>query len=197
MADDTPRPSGWRDDARDWCQGRRWEWRALVMAVLTYLAVRGLTAPEEWNWFGGITLGVHEAGHILFSPFGQFLEAAGGSIAQVAAPVIVAVIFQRKQRDYFGVAVAGTWLAYSLGSLAAYIGDARAQELPLIGFTDQPEHDWHYLLGQLGWLKYDSAFAGLTRLAAVLVLLQSVGLAVWLFAEMHRARRAGARAAAD
>jgi hypothetical protein len=48
---------------------------------------------------------VHEAGHVLFSPFGELLEVAGGSITQVAAPILVALLFLR-QREYFGIAVA-------------------------------------------------------------------------------------------
>ena len=88
----------------------------------------------------------------------------------------------------------GSWLGYSLANLATYVGDARALELPLVGFTDQPEHDWHYLLDQLGWLRYDADLAALTRLAAAMVLATAVLFSVWLFVAMHRARRDAAGA---
>ena len=115
----------WRDAARAWCAGRRWEWRAVLIAYLGFTAARGLTDPTDWSWWSGITLGVHEAGHILFSPFGEFLTAAGGSVTQLAAPVAVMWMF-RRQGDWFGIAVGGTWLGYSLANLATYVGDARA-----------------------------------------------------------------------
>jgi hypothetical protein len=33
-----------------------------------------------------------------------------------------------------------------------YVADARTEALPLVGGG---EHDWAYLLGRLGWLKFD------------------------------------------
>ena len=179
----------WREDALDWCRGRDWRWRAPLMVYLAYTAARGLTDPMRWNWWSGITLGVHEAGHIIFSPFGEFLMVAGGSITQLAAPLVVMWLF-RRQRDWYGVCVGATWLGSSLANLATYIGDARAQELPLVGFTDNPEHDWHYLLYRTGLLKEDTLFAGLTRFIAALVLLAAVSATAWLCVQMRRSSAA-------
>ena len=177
----------WRDRARGWCAGRDWQWRLPLLAYLAFTASRGLTDPKAWIWWSGLTLGVHEMGHILFSPFGEFLAAAGGSITQLAAPVAVAWMLKR-QGDWFGVAVGGSWLGYSLANLATYIADARAQELPLVGMTDDPEHDWHYLLGRLGWLRHDARIAELTRAVSVVVLGASVVFGLWLCREMWRGR---------
>jgi hypothetical protein len=177
----------WREDALAWAQGRDWRWRAPLMAYLAYTALRGVLDPDSWNWWGGLTLAVHEAGHIIFSPFGEFLMVAGGSITQLAAPVLVAYLM-RRQHDWFGVAVGGTWLGSSLASLATYIGDARAQELQLVGFTDNPEHDWHYLLGRVGMLRHDTQLALLTRLLAVAAIVASVWLAGWVCVQMRRSR---------
>jgi hypothetical protein len=177
----------WRDDAMDWCRGRDWRWRAPLMAYLAWTAARGLTDPMHWSWWSGITLGVHEAGHIIFSPFGEFLEVAGGSITQIAAPLVVMWMF-RRQRDWYGACVGAVWLSSSLANLATYIGDARAQELPLVGFTDQPEHDWHYLLYHTGLLKQDTLLAGLTRLASGLILASAVIGTIWLCNQMRRSQ---------
>jgi len=177
----------WRDDAIDWCHGRDWRWRAPLMAYLAWTAARGLADPMHWSWWSGITLGVHEAGHIIFSPFGEFLTVAGGSITQILAP-LAAMWMLRRQRDWYGVCVGAVWLASSLAELATYIGDARAQELPLVGFTDQPEHDWHYLLYHTGLLREDTALASLTRLAAGLILAGAVAGTIWLCIQMRRSR---------
>jgi hypothetical protein len=74
----------------------------MLLAYLAYVAFRTLTDSEYWNIFAGITLCVHEAGHVIFSVFGELLDVAGGSLMQVAAPVIVALLFLR-QREYFGM----------------------------------------------------------------------------------------------
>ena len=37
-----------------------------------------------------INLLFHEAGHIIFSPFGQFMTMLGGSLMQVLVPIVCA-----------------------------------------------------------------------------------------------------------
>jgi len=175
----------WRDRAREWCKGRYWQWRLPLLVYLVYTAGRGLADPDSGSWWSGITLAFHEMGHILFSPFGEFMAVAGGSINQLLIPVVAAWLFKR-QGEWFGIAVSGCWLGSSLIGLATYIGDARAQELQLVGFSDDPMHDWHYLLGRMGWLRYDGEFAGFTRGAAVVVLAASLLFGMWLCWEMRR-----------
>jgi hypothetical protein len=111
-----------------------------------------------------------------------------GSGTQVLIPIIVMIVFYR-QRDYFGVAVGGFWLAFSFFELANYVGDARAMELPLVGFTDDPEHDWHYLLSTLGLLSLDTTLAFLIRAVALVTGVASFGFAVWLLVIMARSPR--------
>jgi hypothetical protein len=165
-----------------------WAWivpRAIVFLVLAIGDVRTLADDEHWNIFGGITLGIHEMGHVIFGPFGEWIMVAGGSFTQVAGPVIAAILLAR-QRDRYGVAVVGTWLTYSLANLATYIGDATAQALPLVSLGDTAEHDWNYLLGTADLLRYDTRIATLVRDLAALVLLAATVLAI---REMARRRR--------
>ena len=157
--------------------------------------MRSLADYEYWTLFSGLTLGVHEAGHVLFSPFGELLEVAGGSITQVAVPILVAFLFLR-QREYFGIAVALAWLSMSLSNLATYIGDARDQILPLVSMgSGDPIHDWHYLLGRFGMLGDDRSLARFTDFVAMLSLAAAVLLGLWLCAAMRRT--AGAPPPAD
>jgi|PersoiStandDraft_1058852.scaffolds.fasta_scaffold11028_2 hypothetical protein len=165
-----------------------WVPRALLLAYLAWIGLRCLRDPMAGSLFSGITLGIHELGHAVLAWAPRFLEAAGGSIAQVAAPAAAVALFYR-QRDFFGSAVAGCWLAFSLFSLGTYIGDARSQELPLVGLSENPEHDWHYLLSAVGMLGADRFLGFLTRALAALVLAASLALGAWLCATMFRSRR--------
>lgn len=164
-----------------------------MLAYLVYIGIRSLSDSEYWTIFSGLTLGVHEAGHVLFSAFGELLEVAGGSLTQVAAPLIVALLFLR-QREYFGIAVALAWLSLSLSGLAAYIGDARNQLLPLVSMgSGDPIHDWHYLLAHFGMLGYDRALARFTDFLSAFSLLAALVLGAWLCNAM-RASAGAARA---
>ncbi len=168
-----------RDDARAWCAGRSWLWRAPLLVYLFWAGVRHIRDPLYQSLFGGITLGVHELGHLVFGLAGSWPGVAGGSLAQVAAPAAAAWILGR-QRDYFGVAVAGAWFAFSLFGVATYAGDARAQELPLVALGPDPVHDWNWMLGRLGLLSADHTLAFLMRAGAVLVWIAAIALGGWL-----------------
>ena len=177
-----------RDDAAAWCSGRSWVWRAVLLVYLAWVGVRHLRDPFYASLFGGITLGIHELGHVLFGFAGRFLGTVGGSIAQVAAPAAAAWLLWW-QRDYFGIAVGGAWEAFSLWNLATYVGDARARELPLVGLTADPVHDWNWLLSTMGILGWDRALAGLTRLAAFFIWAASMAFGGWICWKMAVARR--------
>ncbi len=140
--------------------------------------------------FGGVTFGGARAGARRLFAARRVFGIAGGSLAQVLAPILAGLGFlfwQRDgepQRDYFALAVAGFWLSFSLHNLALYVGDARRQLLPLLGLSSDPIHDWAYLLGHFGLLHYDLRIAGLIRLAAVLISLFSLGFSAWLLKRM-------------
>jgi len=151
-----------------------------VLAYIAYAGWRHWADSEYGSLFSGLTLAIHELGHVIFGPFGEWIGVAGGSITQLAAPVAVALIMLR-QRDYFGVAVGGGWLSMSLSNLSVYIGDARAEALPLVSLGGgDPIHDWNYLLDSVHLLPKDTAIAGAVHLAALVVLLLSVWLGVRL-----------------
>jgi hypothetical protein len=183
-----PRLEALLEDAEAWCAGRSWPWRAAVLAYLVWAGVRHLRDPFYSSLFGGITFGIHELGHLLFAFAGQFLGVAGGSLAQVAAPAATATLLYR-QRDYFGVAVGAAWESFSLWNLATYVGDARSRELPLIGLTSDPIHDWNWLLERLGILAWDRTLAALTRLTAFSIWTGSVALGGWLCWRMAANRK--------
>ena len=167
----------------------------MLLAYLVYIAVRSLNDYEYWTIFSGLTLVVHEAGHVIFSPFGEMLEVAGGSITQLAVPVVVVLLFLR-QREYFGISVALAWLSMSLTNLATYIGDARNQFLGLVSTgSGDPIHDWHFILARYAMLGDDKALARFTSALSVLALVSAVVLGAWLCNAMRTS--AGAVPPAD
>lgn len=190
MTDD-PKPhfDRWQDDALDWCRGRQWSWRAVVLALLGWQASIAFRDPEGFHVFRGITFGAHEFGHLLFALSGsEWLTVAGGSLTQFLVPLGAAAVM-RRYRDWFGVAACGLWLASSFADLAPYIADARAMDLDLVSFSpDGAGHDWNFLLARAGLLMQDQTIARVDRFAGFLVLTASLGLGVWLVLAMKRLR---------
>jgi hypothetical protein len=140
-----------------------------------------------------IHLPFHEAGHIFLMPFGRFLTTLGGSLFQVAVPLLCSVVFLWKTRDPFAAAVALWWAGQSFLDLAPYIADARALRLPLLGGRTGAEvegHDWEYLLQTMGWLMHDVT---LGRLSFAFGALLMVAALVWAGQVLRRQYRALAR----
>ena len=129
-----------------------------------------------------INLPFHEAGHILFSPFGSFMMSLGGSLTQVLIPLVCAGSFV-KPEDWFATAACLWWAGQNLVDLAPYIADARALQLVLLGgFTGaQVEgHDWEAILTALGWLRYDRSLGYTAHWIGVLTMCASVAVAAWI-----------------
>lgn len=152
--------------------------RGMLLALLGYYTLRLVTAPLAANYPGEIFLHLvnlpfHEAGHVLFSPFGRFLQVAGGTVMQLLVPAAVAISFYRR-RDLFATTIAGWWFGESLTDVAPYAADARAGELPLLGGVTGSEvadyHDWEVLLERLGLLAWDQTIGRLFLVAGGLVM---------------------------
>ena len=174
------------DDMYDWCRGRSWLVRLPVWLYLLYVGVQQYKNPEFGSIFSGINLCIHEGGHILLRPFGDLLHVAGGTLAQLAAP-IAAMVILGKQRDYFGIAFALGWLSTNLVGVGYYMADARARVLPLVtaeGGDGITGHDWNYLFGRFGLLPYDETIGLAVRGSAVVVMIAALAFGAWLMLEM-------------
>lgn len=139
-----------------------------------------------------VNLVFHEAGHVLFMPFGEFMMVLGGSLGQLLMPAIVAVGFVVRHHNPFGGSVALWWLGQSAMDLAPYIADARAGRLLLLGgFTGQDRpgvHDWSRLLGRLGWLQHDHAIAAVVNGLGMALMSLALVWGAWLLRLQHRNR---------
>jgi hypothetical protein len=169
-------------DMLQWCHGRMWYVRLPLLVWFAYILVNHIADPMYQSLFKSLNLGIHELGHPLFSYFGEFMHAAGGTILQCAAPVAAMVMFAR-MRDYFAIAVCFGWLSTNLFDVATYVADARARVLPLVTPGRwEAQHDWYYMLGRLGMLHWDGTLAFLLRVAAVatmLICLVGGGYLLW------------------
>ena len=152
------------------------------LAVWTWRFARVPLSPAVMDSFLHLpNLVFHEAGHMIFAPFGQFLSVLGGSLLQLLIPVIAAVAFIR-QAQPFSAAVCAWWAAQNLVDLAPYIADARALQLVLLGVRTGAEvegHDWEYLLTTAGALHLDRAIGLWAHYLGVLLMTAAIGAAAW------------------
>src|SRR5690348_12182885 len=159
-------------------RGGRWL-AVAILAVLTWQYARmPLDATLEAGFLHLPDLVFHEAGHVLFSPFGRFMTVLGGSLCQVLVPVICLAAFLR-QDNAPGAAICTWWTGQNLIDLAPYIADARRLQLVLLGGYTGAEvegHDWEYLLTTLRAMRYDVALGRTAQAAGTLLMIAAV---VW------------------
>lgn len=133
-------------------------------SVTRFIRLAALIAFAAWVWrymrepeplLHGSLLIFHEAGHVLFMPFGEFTMVLGGSLFQLLVPAFFVGYFAQR-RDWYAASFAALYLAASFADVAVYIADARAGELPLLG-GERSNHDWTFLLIELGRLDQDTA----------------------------------------
>lgn len=132
--------------------------------------------PSDWRFIDFFNLVMHEAGHVVFMPFGEFLAIAGGSLFQVIVPLTFVVYFRYHEKS-FSSALILFLVGESLLNVSVYAGDAVAMQLPLLG-GDDSIHDWNYLLTRLGLLKSTSTVAGAIYLLGFGAI---IAAAVWAF----------------
>jgi hypothetical protein len=57
-----------------------------------------LGPADGTGFLHGVSLGMHETGHLVFAPFGETMGILGGSLLQVLLPLVFVLAFVR-QRD--------------------------------------------------------------------------------------------------
>ena len=135
------------------------------------------------SFLHNINLVFHEAGHLIFYPFGKFLAYLGGSLLQCLIPFICLIYFLT-QRINFSASAMFWWLGQNFMDIAPYIYDAKALSLVLLGGhigKDNPQsHDWFWLLSRMGLLGQYSDIAlfinNLGRICMILSIVWSVCL---------------------
>jgi hypothetical protein len=175
--------------------------RAMLGAFLFLWGWRFLLSSVQDNYSGEsflhlVNLPFHEAGHVIFGPFGELLRALGGTLGQLLIPTICLGTFLLKNRDAFGSAVSLWWLAENFMDIGPYIADARSGQLLLLGGVtarDVPGyHDWENVLITLDLMQYDQVLGGLSYGLGRVLMLAAFAWGGWELARQRRNLTAGA-----
>jgi hypothetical protein len=140
--------------------------RILVVLFMAWYGFLNLEHPERWLFLDNVNLIIHEAGHVLWRLFGEFLYFLGGSLTQILVPLAFVAYFWRSAQR-FAACVAAFWTATSLFNLSVYIRDARAMALPLLG-GDNVEHDWNWILSNLNALNADHTLSAIVYVTGLM-----------------------------
>lgn len=147
-----------------------WGWRLYALDVGD--------ADIMGSFMHAIVLPIHEAGHMLFMPFGRFMTVLGGTLAQVLLPLVLMASFifgfGGSRRDNFAASLMLWWAAASIIDVAPYIWDAFDPKIMLLGGKTGAEsdgHDWQNILGDLGLIKRAHLIAGIAHKLGLVVML--------------------------
>jgi hypothetical protein len=158
--------------------------RAAAFVLILLYSWKFISYPLEPNmghsFLHNVDLAFHEAGHLIFMPFGRFMSVLGGSLFQALVPLFLAGAFLLYYRNPVGAAMTTWWAGQSLVDIAPYIYDARNRQLILLGGKtgrdDSTMHDWYNILSQLDLLRFDHAIAKAAKGMGVLIMLTAL---VW------------------
>jgi hypothetical protein len=147
--------------------------RIFSVAMLPYAV--WLVAAYRYHFLDSVNLAFHEAGHLFLGPFGMTLHVLGGTLLQLAVPLLCAGHFLREGRR-FEPWICVFWAGESLMYTAVYMADAVDMALPLVGGGEI--HDWNWLLARWGMLGHCRALAAATHALASVIVLGSLGAAL-------------------
>ncbi len=155
-------------------------WIGLVVYSIQFFTL-GINPEIMHAWIHGPNLIFHEAGHVVFAFFWDFIRILGGSLMQCLVPAVLTWVFLLKEWDTYAASLTLWWLGQNLMDVALYISDASARSLPLIGGMSEDAHDWGNLLTMTGLLQYDHLFATLVHTLGVIIML---GALLWWLATL-------------
>lgn len=146
---------------------------ALVFAVyFLWIAFK----PMDGSFLDMVDLPIHETGHLLFRPFGEFMMVAGGTLFQLILPAIFVGYFVWNEKPY-SASIVLFWVGQSFINVYIYAADAVKMQLVLTSGLTGSEgsfHDWNHMLTALGLINSTPTVAGLIRLLGTLTILSAV-----------------------
>lgn len=146
----------------------------LIFAVLLSIYFLWIAyAPMQGSFLDFVDLPIHETGHLLFRPLGEFMMIAGGSLFQVFFPLVFVGYFIWHEK-YYSAAIVLFWVGQSILNVWVYAADAVVMQLVLTsGFTgtEGSFHDWNYLLTETGLIASTKTVAGIVRFIATLTII--------------------------
>jgi hypothetical protein len=154
----------------------------LIFAVIfTIYFIWIAMAPMAGSFLDLVDLPIHETGHLLFTPFGEFMMIAGGSLFQVVFPAVFVGYFFWHFK-YYSAAIVLFWVGQSIINVYIYAADAQVMQLVLTSGLTGSEgsfHDWNYMLTRLGLIESTKLVAGLIRAAGTLTIIAGAVLSIY------------------
>ncbi len=182
------------ETARDYWWAYAALWLVLALWGWGYISADIATLGLQPGFMHNINLPFHEAGHVVFRPFGDFVASLGGTLGQLLMPLICGGVLLYQRGDTFGASVCVWWLGQNLLDIAPYMADARAGELPLLGgnfgkSSPYGVHDWEFILGELGLLAFDKTLAAITLNCGRVIMVAALAWGAWLVWQAWTQRR--------
>lgn len=116
----------------------------LTTALAVY-AIAMLASPDAAILIDAFNQPVHEAGHVLFSPFGTEAQLLGGTFLQLFLPLLLGAWFTVHKNEY-AASVAAWWVGQSFTTIGLTMAHSSATLLPLPG----ADRDWSILFAEWG-----------------------------------------------
>jgi hypothetical protein len=149
---------------------------ALILGWYGLVCLRGI---QQGSFLDRVDLIAHEAGHLFFGYFGEFLMVAGGTLGQLLVPAGIAAYFAGR-REFFSASIVLFWVGQSLLNVSVYLKDAATMELPLVSVGGgESIHDWNWLLLKFNVLAYEQRLGNIVVGLGALVILASVALSLY------------------
>jgi hypothetical protein len=154
---------------------------ALIIGVsaAALFFVHAATEKSGFLILDHVNLPIHEAGHPLFGLLGWTIGIWGGTIMELLVPLAFAVYFTLRG-ETLGTAFSAFWFGENFVYISAYIADARAMALPLVGGG---EHDWNLILSDLHLLQQDTTIGAVVRFLGWAIM---VGAVLWLVSKRDK-----------
>jgi hypothetical protein len=130
-----------------------------------------------YGFFDNVDLVFHEAGHVIFSLFGEIVGVAGGTIMQLLVPLALAVYFFAK-KDRYSAGLVILWLGQSSVNAARYAADAVELKLPLLG---DGMHDWTYMLSLTNSLGQAAAVSDIFYYSGIAIIMAGIIIGILSF----------------
>lgn len=173
--------------------------RTLIFIIILIWSFKFILSPLDSrsamdSFWHLVNLPFHEAGHLIFRPFGGFMTSLGGSLTQLLIPLLCLAVLLLQTRDPFAAGFALWWVGENFIDLAPYINDARSLTLPLLGgntgrTSPYGFHDWEFILKESGLAQYDHILASSAyRFGAVLIILALVWAGYILYKQYKNLR---------
>jgi hypothetical protein len=147
--------------------------KLIFAGVLTIYFLWIAYDPMQGSFLDLVDLPIHETGHLVFRPFGEFLSVAGGSLFQVILPAVFVGYFVWHLK-YYSAAIVLFWVGQSILNVYVYAADAVVMQIVLTSGLTGSEgsfHDWNYLLTETGLIGSTKAVAGIVRGVGSLVII--------------------------